>query len=75
MKSACALSSECRWAGASITPRWYGHTGFTGTTIWIEPEQQLFVILLTNRVHPTRANNKIGDVRAAVHDAVVESLK
>jgi beta-glucosidase-like glycosyl hydrolase/CubicO group peptidase (beta-lactamase class C family) len=75
MKSACALSSECRWAGASITPRWYGHTGFTGTTIWIEPEQQLFVILLTNRVHPTRANNKIGDVRAALHDAVVESLK
>jgi CubicO group peptidase (beta-lactamase class C family) len=48
--------------------------GFTGTSIWIDPDRQLFVILLTNRVHPTRENDKIAAVRPAVHDAVMESL-
>ena len=52
----------------------YGHTGFTGTTIWIDPDRQLFVVLLTNRVHPTRENHKITEVRPAVHDAIVKSL-
>jgi beta-N-acetylhexosaminidase len=52
----------------------YGHTGFTGTTIWIDPDRQLFVVLLTNRVHPTRENHKIAEVRPAVHDAVVKAL-
>jgi beta-N-acetylhexosaminidase len=52
----------------------YGHTGFTGTTIWIDPDRQLFVVLLTNRVHPTRENHKIAEVRPAVHDAVMNSL-
>jgi CubicO group peptidase (beta-lactamase class C family) len=48
--------------------------GFTGTSIWIDPDRQLFVILLTNRVNPTRENDKIAAVRPAVHDAVMESL-
>jgi len=52
----------------------YGHTGFTGTTIWIDPDRQLFVVLLTNRVHPTRENHKIAEVRPAVHDAVMKAL-
>ncbi|HXJ11229.1 MAG TPA: glycoside hydrolase family 3 N-terminal domain-containing protein [Candidatus Limnocylindrales bacterium] len=52
----------------------YGHTGFTGTTIWIDPDRQLFVVLLTNRVHPTRENHKIAEVRPAVHDAIMKSL-
>jgi len=52
----------------------YGHTGFTGTTIWMDPDRQLFVVLLTNRVHPTRENMKIAQVRPAVHDAVVKAL-
>jgi beta-N-acetylhexosaminidase len=52
----------------------YGHTGFTGTTIWIDPDRQLFVVLLTNRVNPTRENMKIAQVRPAVHDAVMEAL-
>jgi beta-N-acetylhexosaminidase len=52
----------------------YGHTGFTGTTIWIDPDRQLFVVLLTNRVHPTRENHKIAEVRPAVHDAVMKTL-
>jgi beta-N-acetylhexosaminidase len=52
----------------------YGHTGFTGTTIWIDPDRQLFVVLLTNRVNPTRENQKIAEVRPAVHDAVMKGL-
>ncbi len=52
----------------------YGHTGFTGTSIWIDPERDLFVVLLTNRVYPTRENQKIEQVRPAVHNAVVEAL-
>jgi len=52
----------------------YGHTGFTGTSVWVDPEKELFVILLTNRVYPTRENERIQQVRPAVHDAVVEAL-
>jgi beta-N-acetylhexosaminidase len=52
----------------------YGHTGFTGTSLWIDPERGLFVILLTNRVNPTRANEEIRKVRPALHDTIIESL-
>jgi beta-N-acetylhexosaminidase len=52
----------------------FGHLGFTGTSIWIDPDRQSFVILLTNRVYPTRENDKITAVRPAVHDAVIEAL-
>ena len=53
----------------------FGHLGYTGTSIWIDPEKELFVILLTNRVHPTRKNEKIQQVRPAVHDAIMEALR
>jgi CubicO group peptidase (beta-lactamase class C family) len=52
----------------------YGHTGFTGTSMWIDPERQMFVILLTNRVHAARALRPakvISDVRADLSDAAV----
>jgi beta-N-acetylhexosaminidase len=52
----------------------FGHLGFTGTSIWIDPDQRLFVILLTNRVYPSRENDKITAVRPAVHDAVMQGL-
>ena len=52
----------------------FGHLGFTGTSLWIDPERKLFVVLLTNRVNPTRANEKIRQVRPALHDAVFEGL-
>ena len=61
-------------AGALLGTRAYGHTGFTGTSMWIDPERKLFVILLTNRVHPTRENNAIRAVRRQVADAVVHGL-
>jgi len=52
----------------------FGHTGFTGTSIWIDPDRQLFVVLLTNRVNPTRENMKIAEVRPAFHDSVMKAL-
>ena len=52
----------------------YGHLGFTGTSIWIDPEEELFVVLLTNRVHPSRANDAIRSIRPALHNAVVKGL-
>ena len=68
------VPTEPSTSGRYFSSRSFGHIGFTGTTLWIDPERSLFVILLTNRVHPTRANDKIRQVRPAVHDAVVESL-
>jgi CubicO group peptidase (beta-lactamase class C family) len=61
-------------SGRYFSPKSYGHLGFTGTSLWIDPERELFVVLLTNRVHPTHANDKIRQIRPAVHDVVVESL-
>ena len=61
-------------AGHRLSPRAFGHTGFTGTSIWIDPSRDVFVILLTNRVNPTRENKKIGGVRVALADAVAGAL-
>ena len=61
-------------SGQYFSPRSYGHNGYTGTSIWVDPDKELFVVLLTNRVNPTRKNDKIQRVRPAVHDAVVEAL-
>jgi CubicO group peptidase (beta-lactamase class C family) len=61
-------------AGSLLSSRAFGHTGFTGTSLWIDPERHLFIMLLTNRVHPTRANNAIREVRRNVADAVVRGL-
>lgn len=61
-------------AGRHASSRAFGHTGFTGTSIWIDPGQNLFVLLLTNRVNPTRERRAISDVRIAVADAVFGAL-
>jgi CubicO group peptidase (beta-lactamase class C family) len=57
-------------AGHLMSPSAFGHTGFTGTSIWIDPARDRFIILLTNRVDPTRAHSQIGPVRIEVADAV-----
>ena len=60
------------WAGGTkMSSRAYGHTGFTGTSLYIDPERDVFVLLLTNRVNPTRMNTKIGRVRNGLADAVM----
>ena len=69
-----AVPTEGGSSGHFMGPHTFGHTGFTGTSIWIDPDQQLFVVFLTNRVHPTRENQKLAKVRPALHDAVMQSL-
>jgi CubicO group peptidase (beta-lactamase class C family) len=64
-------TSSC---GTLMSPSAIGHTGFTGTSLWIDWERDLYVVLLTNRVHPTRDNNAIREVRRRVHEGVVEAF-
>lgn len=65
-------TSSCgtRMSGAA-----FGHTGFTGTSLWIDPGSAVYVVLLTNRIHPSRENEAIQRVRPAFHDAVMEVLR
>ncbi len=65
-------SSSC---GTRMSPRAIGHTGFTGTSLWLDPEQDLYVVLLTNRVFPSRTNEALRPIRPKVHDAVIEDLE
>ena len=67
-------TSSC---GARLSRSAFGHTGFTGTSLWIDPLKDLYVVLLTNRVHPQRpadANDLLKRVRPAVHDAVAAAV-
>jgi serine-type D-Ala-D-Ala carboxypeptidase len=59
--------------GDLLSPSAFGHTGFTGTSLWIDPEKDLFVILLTNRLHPHK-QDAIFHYRPAFHNAVVSAL-
>ena len=68
------VPTEPSSSGHYFSPHSFGHAGFTGTSIWSDPEKNLFVVLLTNRVHPLRNNEKIQQVRPALHDAVAEAL-
>lgn len=65
-------TSSC---GTKMSARAIGHTGFTGTSLWIDPANDLYVVILTNRVHPTRDGEGIQDVRRALHDAIVTALR
>jgi CubicO group peptidase (beta-lactamase class C family) len=61
-------TSSC---GTRLSPRAFGHTGFTGTSLWIDPERRLYAVLLANRVHPTPKDpSDILAVRQAFHDAI-----
>lgn len=60
--------------GELASPRAIIHTGFTGTSIYIDPERDAFIILLTNRVYPTRNNNLISKARPEIHTAILNEL-
>ena len=64
-------TSSC---GTRMSPRAFGHTGFTGTSLWIDPERDLYVVLLTNRVHPRRDNEQLRLLRPHLHDAIVGAV-
>jgi serine-type D-Ala-D-Ala carboxypeptidase len=61
-------------SGRYFSSRSYGHLGYTGTSLWIDPDRQLSVTLLTNRTWPDRGSQSIKQVRPAFHDAVIEAL-
>lgn len=61
-------TSSC---GTLMSPSAIGHTGFTGTSLWIDWERGVYVVLLTNRVHPTRENDRLRQLRPRFHDAVM----
>jgi CubicO group peptidase (beta-lactamase class C family) len=61
--------------GRHFSDRTVGHLGFTGTSFWMDLRSGIIVILLTNRVHPTRRNEAIRAFRPKLHDAVVQGLK
>lgn len=62
-------------AGKKFSTESFGHTGFTGTSIWIDPVRNLFVVFLTNRVYPSRENKKILRVRPKLHDTVITTIE
>jgi CubicO group peptidase (beta-lactamase class C family) len=66
--------SENSSAGHYMSAQSFGHTGYTGTSIWIDPTRDIVIVLLTNRVNPTRDTPKFGMLRAVVADAVMTSL-
>jgi CubicO group peptidase (beta-lactamase class C family) len=65
-------TSSC---GTKMSAGAIGHTGFTGTSLWIDPAHDVYVVILTNRVHPTRGGEGIQDVRRAIHDGIFSALR
>lgn len=61
-------------SGRYFSPRAVGHLGFTGTSLWIEPDAEIAVSILTNRVHPTRDNHAIREFRPRIHDLIMEAI-
>jgi CubicO group peptidase (beta-lactamase class C family) len=66
--------SQPSQSGKYFSSRSYGHLGYTGTSLWIDPDRQLSVTLLTNRTWPDRGSQSIKLIRPAFHDAVIEAL-
>ena len=62
-------------SGRYLGPRSFGHLGYTGTSLWIDPERQLSITLLTNRTWPDCRNQAIKQIRPAFHDAVIQALE
>jgi CubicO group peptidase (beta-lactamase class C family) len=61
-------------SGSLFSPHSIGHLGFTGTSIWWDLENDRHVILLTNRIHPSRDNDKIREFRPYIHDLIMKAL-
>ena len=61
-------------AGSEFSRNTVGHLGFTGTSLWIDLDRDLHVILLSNRVHPTRDNDPIREFRPLIHDLIVRAV-
>ena len=62
-------------SGTHFGPHSYGHLGYTGTSLWIDPDRHLSITLLTNRTWPDCSNQAIKQVRPRIHDAIMESIR
>jgi CubicO group peptidase (beta-lactamase class C family) len=67
-------ASENSSCGKYFSKTGVGHLGFTGTSFWMDPEHETIIILLTNRIHPSRENIKIRDFRPILHNAVMKNI-
>jgi len=67
--------SQPSQSGRYLSPHAFGHLGYTGTSLWIDPERELSITLLTNRTWPDCKNQSIREVRPRLHDAIVEALE
>ena len=65
-------TSSC---GTRMSPRAFGHTGYTGTSLWIDPDEGVYVALMTNRLHPSPTNMAVAAVRPALHDAIMGEMQ
>ena len=61
-------------SGSRFSPASFGHLGYTGTSVWVDPSVELEVVLLSNRVHPTRRNESIKQFRPLIHDVIYGEL-
>jgi CubicO group peptidase (beta-lactamase class C family) len=68
-------SGEAPSSGSRFGARTFGHLGFTGTSVWIDPDAEIVAVLLTNRVHPTRETEAIKRARPAVYDALWQAME
>jgi len=79
LEDARGLGWRCRrgsaFMGVRVSPAAFGHTGFTGTSLLVDPRGALVVVLLTNRVHPRATTTAIESFRAQFHDAVIEAME
>ena len=53
----------------------YGHLGFTGTSLWIDPNEEIIIVFLTNRVYPTREKKGIYNIRRELHNSIMTNIK
>ncbi|TAJ91888.1 serine hydrolase, partial [bacterium] len=67
-------SAENSSSGSYFSPHSVGHLGFTGTSIWWDLEKDCHVILLSNRIHPSRTTDKIKGFRPYIHDLIMKTL-
>ncbi|MGC1227833.1 MAG: serine hydrolase, partial [Candidatus Sulfotelmatobacter sp.] len=63
------------YSGKYFSPQSFGHLGYTGTSLWIDPQRRLSITLLTNRTWPDCSNQAIKQVRPKFHDAIGDSIK
>ncbi|MFL0268918.1 serine hydrolase domain-containing protein [Candidatus Clostridium radicumherbarum] len=71
----CVKGAAVSSGGDIISPKAFGHTGFTGTSLWTDIENDIYIVLLTNRVHPTRENTNIIRFRRIFHNAVMSAIE